>query len=102
MMASLLPSGPAMAFCSRPIVPYCVEDGTLADNYVPLERCRDEVESHLEDLTRYRDCLTTEIEEIDEAAERFRNLLGGDSEKSRIPPVRPLLPGHHLSAGATG
>lgn len=96
--AGLLPAAPAMAFCSKPITPHCASDGTLADSYMPEEQCRRAVKSHLEDLTRYRSCLTAEIEQVEEAAERFRDLLGESSTKSRVPPALPLLPG----AEATG
>ena len=89
--AGILLSAPAVAFCSKPITPYCVEDGSLAKGHVPEDRCRRAVEDHVEDLTRYRSCLAVEIEQIDEAVERFRSLLSNGAEKSRS-----------LPAGATG
>lgn len=92
--AAVLPANPAAAFCSKPIMPYCVEDGTLTDSYVPEDRCRRALQDHVEDLTRYRRCLSAEIEQIDAAVERFRTLLDGDKTQSRDLPgstVRPAL-----------
>lgn len=98
----LLGSGPALAFCSKPIAPYCVGDGTLADSYVPEEQCRRALEDHVEDLTRYRDCLSTEVGQIDEALERFRGLLSEGPEKSRSLPAGGTAPGVQTTAGAAG
>ena len=81
--ACVLPSNAALAFCSQPIVPHCVADGTLTDSYVAEDRCRRALEKHVGDLTRYRNCLTAEIDQIDAAVERFRNLLDAGAEKSR-------------------
>jgi hypothetical protein len=96
----LLESGPALAFCSKPIAPYCVGDGSLTDSYVPEARCRRALEDHVEDLTRYRDCLTAEVGQIDEAVERFRSLLSEGAEKSRSIPAGQAVPGGWTTAGA--
>jgi hypothetical protein len=101
-VASLPAAGPAYAFCSKPIMPHCVEDGSLTDSYVPEERCRRALKEHVEDLTSYRSCLTAEIEQIDETVERFENLLGGDAEKSRSLPPSPAAPGVQTTAEAAG
>jgi hypothetical protein len=93
--AGILLSAPAFAFCSKPITPHCVEDDNLAEGYVSEERCRRALEDHVEDLTRYRDCLTAEVGEIDEAVERFRSLLSEGPEKSRSRPA-----GVQTTAGA--
>lgn len=98
--ACVLPASPASAFCSRPIAPYCVADGNLSDEYVPEERCRRNVIDHMEDLTRYRSCLTAEIGEIDAAVERFRSLLGEAEEKSRTLPAAPATPDAPATAAA--
>lgn len=98
----LLGSGPAIAFCSKPIVPHCVSDGSLTDSYVPEARCRRALEDHVEDLTRYRSCLTAEIEQIDEAVEEFRSLLEGEAESSRSLPRGPAAPRGQTTAGAAG
>jgi hypothetical protein len=82
----VLASTPAFAFCSKPITPYCVEDGSLQD--------------HVEDLTSYRTCLTAEIEQVDEAVEQFQNLLDGGGEKSRNLPMSPVAPGVQTTAEA--
>src|SRR3546814_3351266 len=96
--ASLAASGSAFAFCSKPITPYCAEDGSLSDSYVPEDRCRRAVEDHVQDLTRYRSCLTAEVEQIDQAITRFRDLLGGGAEKSRSLPKGPTAPGVETTA----
>jgi hypothetical protein len=100
--ATVLQTNAAAAFCSKPITPYCVEDGTLADSYVPEDRCRRALHNHVQDLTRYRSCLATEIEQIDATVERFRNLLDGDATKSRDLPSGPVAPGVETTAGAAG
>src|SRR3546814_13399598 len=86
--ASLAASGSAFAFCSKPITPYCAEDGSLSDSYVPEDRCRRAVEDHVQDLTRYRSCLTAEVEQSGQALTQFRDLQGGGAEKSRTLPKR--------------
>jgi hypothetical protein len=98
--ACVLASTPAFAFCSKPITPHCVEDGSLADSYVPEERCRRALQDHVEDLTSYRTCLTAEIEQVDEAVAQFQNLLDGDAEKSRNLPISPVAPGVQTTAEA--
>lgn len=100
--ATVLQTNAAAAFCSKPITPYCVEDGSLTDSYVPEDRCRRALHDHVEDLTRYRSCLATEIEQIDAAVERFRNLLDGDATKSRGLPSSPVAPGVETTATAAG
>lgn len=100
--ACVLESNAAIAFCSKPITPYCVEDGNLTDSYVPEERCRRALQDHVEDLTSYRHCLTAEIEQIDEVVEQFRNLLDGHAEKSRDLPTSPAAPGVQTTAEAAG
>lgn len=87
--ACLAASGPAFAFCSKPITPYCVEDGSLSDSYVPEDRCRRALEDHVRDLTRYRNCLAAEVEQIDQTIIRFRDLLGEGAEESRKGPTAP-------------
>lgn len=99
--ACLLQSEPAVAFCSKPIAPYCVEDGSLTDRDIPEERCRRAVEHHVEDLTAYRNCLTVEIGQVDAAVERFEDLLGSGPEKSRSLPSTEG-PGRHTTADAAG
>lgn len=91
----VLQSSGAVAFCSKPITPHCVEDGNLTDAYVPEERCRKALTDHVEDLSGYRNCLAAEIDRIDATVERFQKLLGGTGAKSRS---RPALSG----AGAAG
>src|SRR3546814_13404501 len=80
--ASLAASGSAFAFCSKPITPYCAEDGSLSDSYVPEDRSRRAVEDHVQDLTRSRTCPPAEVAQIAQAITRFRALLGGGPEKS--------------------
>lgn len=98
--AGVLEASPAVAFCSKPIEPHCMADGSLTDSFVRESRCRRAVEDHLEDLGRYRNCLTAEIEEVDKAAERIRNLLSEGGEKSRIPPASPEAPDTQTTAEA--
>lgn len=98
--ACVLPSNAAVAFCSKPITPYCVEDGSLSDNsYVPAERCRRALEDHVRDLTTYRECLTAEISQIDKALEQFQGLLGGEAQESRS---LPAASGPQSAADAAG
>src|SRR3546814_14422039 len=100
--ASLAASGSAFAFCSKPITPYCAEDGSLSDSYVPEDRCRRAVEDHVQDLTSYRSCLTAEVEQIDQATTRFRDLMGGGAENSRSMPQVPPAAGVATTPGVAG
>ena len=84
--APLLGVAPAIAFCSKPITPFCASDGNLTDSYITESKCRRLVEDHLNDLARYRNCLRDQIEQLDENVERFQNLLGGDTEDSGTTP----------------
>ncbi|MPZ11091.1 MAG: hypothetical protein GEU89_12910 [Kiloniellaceae bacterium] len=72
--------GSASAFCSKPTVPHCASDGSLADAYVPLDRCRRQVADHLEDVERYTTCLRELIKEISEEAEVYEELIRNSSE----------------------
>jgi hypothetical protein len=101
-VACVLQVSPAAAFCSKPIAPFCVEDESLSENFIPEERCRRALEHHVEDLTNYRQCLTAEIGQIDAAVERFKNLLNGDAEKSRSLPATPVTPDEPATAQAAG
>jgi hypothetical protein len=56
----------------------------------------------VEDLTGYRNCLTAEIEQIDEVVERTRNLLDGDAEKSRNLPTSLVAPGVQTTGESAG
>jgi len=71
----LLISDPAIAFCSKPIGPSCANDDDLSGRYVSRVECRRQVEDHLEDLTDYKLCRRSEIEQLDRDIERFRALL---------------------------
>ena len=82
-MAPLLYPNPAIAFCSKPIVPYCASDGDLNDRYISRAECREQVEDHLDALAIYRSCLGNVIKQIDEDARKLRKLIGPDTHELR-------------------
>lgn len=70
---------PAFAFCSKPIMPHCVADGTLSDSYVSTADCRADVGDHLEGLKAYQDCLEDLAEQTDKEIIRLQRLIKGAS-----------------------
>lgn len=77
----LLASGPAIAFCSRPISPSCASDGKLSGRYIAQSECRRQVEDHLDDLIDYRLCRLGEIEQVNRDIERIRGVLEPDAQR---------------------
>lgn len=66
---------PAQALCSKPLLPYCVSDGTLGNSFISEAACRRDVEKYLDDLVVYRQCLATEAVEAEKEVERLEKLL---------------------------
>jgi len=79
-MTPLLVAKPAIAFCSKPIAPYCASDGDLTDSVISRAECREEVEDHLDALATYKTCLGEVIRQIDEEVRKFRKLVGPNPE----------------------
>lgn len=73
--AAVVSGTPAVALCSKPIVPYCASDGDLSDSYVSLAECSRKVKGHLAELERFKVCLSEAIDEVDREAGRLRDLI---------------------------
>lgn len=77
-LTSILVPNSAIAFCSKPIAPYCASDGDLTDSFISRAECREQVEDHLDALAAYKNCLGGVIRQIDEDVRKFRKLVGPD------------------------
>lgn len=79
-MTPLLVPNQAIAFCSKPIEPYCASDGDLTDDFISRAECREEVVEYLDALSAYKSCLGKVMRQIDEDARKLRELIGPDLE----------------------
>lgn len=84
LLLALFAAQPAAAFCSKPILPHCSADGTLADSYVSTSDCKTRTEKHVEALEIYRECLQDLAEETGREIRRLQELL---SRAASAPPA---------------
>lgn len=73
---ALWASGEARAYCSEPLVPYCLKSGAVAEDGVLSDReCRGRVTDYIRDLERYATCLSDQLTQTEADIERFRALI---------------------------
>jgi hypothetical protein len=75
LVAAAWGAAPAWALCSKPLLPYCVDDGTLGGGFISESACRRDVEEYLAELVFYRQCLAAEAVEAEKEVERLEKLL---------------------------
>jgi len=72
----------AIMFCSEPSKPYCLDAYGTFDDQWSFDQCRDEVQSFVDSVNRYVDCLGDEQREktndANEAVERFNCRASGN------------------------
>ena len=82
VLAAFAPTS-ALAFCSEPSKPYCIEGyGNFTDKY-EAESCQSEVERFVENSRDYVQCLVTEqnesVEEANDVIKKFNCRIQGET-----------------------
>ena len=73
----------AYMFCSEPSEPYCVDGSGYFDDKYSFESCKSDVESYVQDIADYVECLRVEqnekIQKSNDIMEKFNCRAEGQS-----------------------
>lgn len=71
----------AQEFCSEPVAPYCVDEGSQYDTMLQINRCEEDLDNYEEQLREYEQCISDQLESLREELSTARDALSKAKEE---------------------